>query len=171
MCAESCRATPCRSTDDCKKTVDRASVRCILLFMNTTLSSRGQLVLPPTIRRRDHLRPGQSFEIERIDRGEYRLIAHEPEPNAGLCDWLLACPGKGYFVPTGLMFWPRRSVKAQEQAKRALEVAYTRRILSPYFGIMLSCVSSCMGSVFACATRIRSNGSAWCGGSDSVAAA
>lgn len=67
--------------------------------MNTTLSSRGQLVLPSTIRRRDHLRPGQAFEIERIDRGEYRLIAREPEPNAGLCDWLLACPEKGYFVP------------------------------------------------------------------------
>ena len=67
--------------------------------MNTTLSSRGQLVLPSAIRRRDHLRPGQAFEIERIDRGEYRLIARDPEPNAGLCDWLLACPEKGYFVP------------------------------------------------------------------------
>jgi len=84
--------------DDCNNAVDNASVRCHLIFMNTTLSSRGQLVLPSAIRRRDHLRPGQSFEIERIDRGEYRLIAQEPEPNAGLCDWLLACPEKGYFV-------------------------------------------------------------------------
>lgn len=81
-----------------KIAVDSDNVRRYLTFMNTTLSSRGQLVLPSTIRRRDHLRPGQSFEIERIDRGEYRLIAREPEPNAGLCDWLLACPEKGYFV-------------------------------------------------------------------------
>ena len=66
--------------------------------MKTTLSSRGQLVLPSAIRRRDHLRPGQSFEIERMGRGEYRLIAKDPEPNAGLCEWLLACPEKGYFV-------------------------------------------------------------------------
>ncbi len=59
----------------------------ILRSMNTTLSSRGQLVLTSSIRRRDHLRPGQSFEVERIDRGEYRLVAKEPAPNAGICDW------------------------------------------------------------------------------------
>ena len=42
---------------------------------------------------------GQAFEIERIDRGEYRLSRREPAPNEGLVEWLLACPVKGFFVP------------------------------------------------------------------------
>ncbi|MBT3381266.1 MAG: AbrB/MazE/SpoVT family DNA-binding domain-containing protein [Lentisphaerae bacterium] len=67
--------------------------------MNTTLSTRGQLVLPAEIRRQDDLRPGQEFEVERIDHGEYRLVLREPRPNEGLIDWLLACPDKGFFVP------------------------------------------------------------------------
>jgi hypothetical protein len=33
-----------------------------------------------------------------IDRGEYRLVRIERR-NAGLVDWLLSCPDKGYFVP------------------------------------------------------------------------
>jgi hypothetical protein len=37
--------------------------------------------------------------VERIGRGEYRLIRRQPPHNEGLVDWLLACPGKGYFVP------------------------------------------------------------------------
>ena len=45
------------------------------------------------------IEPGQQFEIERIDRGEYRLVRREPPPNEGLVDWLLACPEKGFFVP------------------------------------------------------------------------
>ncbi len=67
--------------------------------MNTTLSTRGQLVLPAEIRRQDDLRPGQEFEVERIDRGEYRLVLREPRPNEGLVDWLLTCPDKDFFVP------------------------------------------------------------------------
>ena len=66
--------------------------------MNTTLSSRGQIVLPAEIRARDHLRAGQEFEVERIDQGEYRLVLRAPRPNAGVVDWLRACPDKGYFV-------------------------------------------------------------------------
>ena len=67
--------------------------------MNTTLSTRGQLVLPAEIRRQDNLRPGQEFEVERIDRGEYRLVLRGSRPNEGLVDWLLACPDRGFFVP------------------------------------------------------------------------
>jgi len=37
--------------------------------------------------------------VERIGRGEYRLIRRQPPHNEGLVDWLLACPEKGYFVP------------------------------------------------------------------------
>jgi AbrB family looped-hinge helix DNA binding protein len=67
--------------------------------MKTTVSTKGQLILPAEIRQRDNIEPGQEFEVERIDRGEYRLRRREPPPNEGLVDWLLACPEKGYFVP------------------------------------------------------------------------
>ena len=42
--------------------------------MTTTVSSKGQIVLPAEIRQQDDVKPGQKFEIERIDRGEYRLV-------------------------------------------------------------------------------------------------
>jgi AbrB family looped-hinge helix DNA binding protein len=67
--------------------------------MKTTVSTKGQLILPAEIRQRDNIEPGQEFEVERIDRGEYRLLRREPPLNEGLVDWLLACPEKGYFVP------------------------------------------------------------------------
>ena len=63
------------------------------------MSSKGQIVLPASMRRQDGINPGQQFEVERIERGEYRLSATEPPPNEGLTDWLLACPEKGWFVP------------------------------------------------------------------------
>ena len=67
--------------------------------MKTTVSTKGQIVLPAEIRRRDRIEAGEEFEVERIDRGEYRLIRRTPRPNEGLVDWLLACPVKGFFVP------------------------------------------------------------------------
>jgi len=67
--------------------------------MKTTVSTKGQIILPADIRRRDGIEPGQEFEVERIDRGEYRLVRCAPPPNEGLVDWLLACPDKGFFVP------------------------------------------------------------------------
>ena len=67
--------------------------------MKTTVSSKGQLVLPAEIRQRDNVVPGQEFEVERIALGEYRLLRRQPPPNEGLVDWLLACPEKGYYVP------------------------------------------------------------------------
>jgi AbrB family looped-hinge helix DNA binding protein len=67
--------------------------------MKTTVSTKGQIILPAEIRQRDQIHPGQEFEVERIDRGEYRLLRRQPPPNEGLVDWLLACPEKGYFVP------------------------------------------------------------------------
>jgi AbrB family looped-hinge helix DNA binding protein len=39
--------------------------------MKTTLSSKGQTVLPAEIRRLDGIEAGEEFEWERIDRGEY----------------------------------------------------------------------------------------------------
>ena len=79
--------------------LDFSEVRHYLTRMKTTVSTKGQLILPAEIRQRDNIEPGQEFEVERIDRGEYRLLRREPPPNEGLVDWLLACPEKGYFVP------------------------------------------------------------------------
>jgi len=67
--------------------------------MKTTVSSKGQIVLPAEIRRRDRIRPGQEFDVERVDCGEYRLVRRPPSSGDGVVDWLLACPEKGFFVP------------------------------------------------------------------------
>jgi AbrB family looped-hinge helix DNA binding protein len=66
--------------------------------VKTTVSSKGQIVLPAELRRRDGISPGQEFEVERLDADEYRLRRVASSPNEGLVDWLLACPQKGYFV-------------------------------------------------------------------------
>lgn len=67
--------------------------------MKTRISTKGQIVLPAELRHQDAIRPGQEFEIERLEAGEYRLVRSAPRPNEGLVDWLLACPEKGYFAP------------------------------------------------------------------------
>jgi AbrB family looped-hinge helix DNA binding protein len=67
--------------------------------MKTTVSSKGQIVLPAEIRQQDRIEAGQEFDIERVDRGEYRLKRQSVPPNEGVVDWLLACPEKGFFVP------------------------------------------------------------------------
>jgi len=67
--------------------------------VKTTVSTKGQLILPAEMRREDNIEPGQEFDVERIDRGEYRLRRRQPPVNQGFVDWLLRCPEKGYFVP------------------------------------------------------------------------
>ncbi len=67
--------------------------------MKTSVSTKGQIVLPAELRRQDDIEPGQEFDIERIERGSYRLVRRAPTPNDGVVDWLLACPDKGFFVP------------------------------------------------------------------------
>jgi AbrB family looped-hinge helix DNA binding protein len=66
--------------------------------VKTTVSSKGQIVLPAELRELDHIEPGQEFEVERVDRGEYRLVRRPAHANEGLVDWLLACPEKDFFV-------------------------------------------------------------------------
>ena len=56
-------------------------------------------MLPAQIRQQDGIRSGQQFEVERLERGEYRLSRTESSRNEGVIDWLLACPAKGYFAP------------------------------------------------------------------------
>ena len=66
--------------------------------MKTTISSKGQIVLPARFRQLDRIEPGQEFDVERIDRGNYRLRCSAP-PNEGAIAWLLNCPYKDFFVP------------------------------------------------------------------------
>lgn len=67
--------------------------------MTTCISSKGQIVLPSELRRQDGIESGQEFAIERLDRGEYRLVRLTQPANTGLVDCLLACPAKGFFTP------------------------------------------------------------------------
>ena len=66
--------------------------------MKTTVSSKGQIVLPAELRQMDRIQSGQEFDVERLDSGDYRLRRVAPR-NEGAVDWLLACPYKDYFVP------------------------------------------------------------------------
>ena len=67
--------------------------------MKTTVLSNCQIVLPSELRKLDGIEPGQEFEVERLDRGEYKLVRRTARTNEGVVDWLLACPEKGFFVP------------------------------------------------------------------------
>ena len=76
-----------------------AQVRRYLTCMKTTVSSKGQIVLPAEFRQMDRVEPGQEFDVERVDRGDYRLVRRAAPPNEGAIEWLLACPQKDFFVP------------------------------------------------------------------------
>lgn len=79
--------------------LDVGSVRRYLTSVKTRVSTKGQIVLPSEVRELDAIEAGQEFEIERLDRGDYRLTRVQPPPNEGLVSWLLDCPEKDYFVP------------------------------------------------------------------------
>ncbi len=65
--------------------------------METTISSKGQIVLPAPLRERDRILAGQRFDIERLDEGHYLLKRQSPKGTHGMVDWLLACPEKDWF--------------------------------------------------------------------------
>jgi AbrB family looped-hinge helix DNA binding protein len=67
--------------------------------MRTTVSTKGQIVLPAEIRKRDGIEPGEEFTLERVARGDYRLKRMTRRRNKGLVDLLLSCPVKGWFKP------------------------------------------------------------------------
>jgi len=69
--------------------------------MTTTVSSKGQIVLPAGLRQQDGIRPGQEFDVERVDQGEYLLKRRTRRRNEGLVKLLLACPVKGWFKTLG----------------------------------------------------------------------
>ncbi len=67
--------------------------------MTTTVSTKGQIIIPAEIRAQDGIEAGQQFEVERIDSGEYRL-KRKARRNDGLVRLLLSCPVKGWFKPS-----------------------------------------------------------------------
>ena len=67
--------------------------------MKTTISTKGQIVLPAELREADGIVPGEQFDVERIGAGEYRLTRVAPPPNRGVVDWLRSCPSTDWFAP------------------------------------------------------------------------
>jgi bifunctional DNA-binding transcriptional regulator/antitoxin component of YhaV-PrlF toxin-antitoxin module len=79
--------------------LDTIQVRRYLTSVKTTISSKGQIVLPAEFRQMDRVEPGQEFDVERLDRGDYRLVRRAARQNEGAIDWLASCPQKGFFLP------------------------------------------------------------------------
>lgn len=67
--------------------------------MKTTVSSKGQIVLPVALREQDRIGAGQEFSIERLNSGEYLLKRIPVGGSAGIADWLQNCPGREWFQP------------------------------------------------------------------------
>jgi AbrB family looped-hinge helix DNA binding protein len=67
--------------------------------MKTIISTKGQIVLPAEIREQDGIKPGEEFEVERVEQGEYMLKRMKRRRNKGLLELLLDCPVKGWFKP------------------------------------------------------------------------
>ena len=67
--------------------------------MKTLISSKGQIVLPAELRQLDDIQAGQQFRLERLNPGEYLLKREPIGDNAGVVDWLLACPADDWFQP------------------------------------------------------------------------
>jgi hypothetical protein len=49
----------------------------------------------------DRIEPGQEFDVEWVDRGDYRLVRRGAPQNEGAIAWLLKCPYTDFFVPIG----------------------------------------------------------------------
>lgn len=67
--------------------------------MKTTISTKGQIVLPAELREADGIEPGEQFDVERVGAGDYRLTRVAPPPNRGVVDWLRSCPSTDWFTP------------------------------------------------------------------------
>jgi AbrB family looped-hinge helix DNA binding protein len=78
---------------------DSTQVRRYLTYMKTTVSSKGQIVIPAELRQQDHIVPGQQFEVERIQDGEYLLKKVKSQATLSIADWILDCPEKDWFTP------------------------------------------------------------------------
>jgi AbrB family looped-hinge helix DNA binding protein len=90
--------------------VVRSPVRRYLTQVKTVVSTKGQIVLPAELRKRDRIVPGDRLTIERVKAGTYTLTLEAPKGT--LVEWLLACPEKDWFVP------PDRSETTLDWLKR-----------------------------------------------------
>ena len=79
--------------------LDFDRVRRYLTIMKTSVSSKGQIVLPADLREQDRVRPGEQFEIERLGSGQYLLSKSASSDKVGVLEWLRACPEKNWFRP------------------------------------------------------------------------
>lgn len=66
--------------------------------MKTTISTKGQIVLPAELREADGIEPGEQFDVERVGPDGYRLTRLAPPPNTGVVEWLRTCPSEDWFV-------------------------------------------------------------------------
>jgi AbrB family looped-hinge helix DNA binding protein len=86
--------------------------------VKTVVSTKGQIVLPAEIREVDAIEPGQEFEIERIERGQYRLVRLTPQPNEGLVDWLMSSSvASPYLVEHGFSLRDMRASQSGPSGK------------------------------------------------------
>lgn len=56
-------------------------------------------MLPSEFRRMDGIAAGEEFDVERVEPGAYLLRRRPSTAGAGIVDWLLSCPEKGWFQP------------------------------------------------------------------------
>jgi AbrB family looped-hinge helix DNA binding protein len=65
----------------------------------TSISSKGQIVLPAELRKQDKIRAGQKFRVERLREGTYRITRErKATTRKGWVRLLMSCPVKGEFV-------------------------------------------------------------------------
>jgi AbrB family looped-hinge helix DNA binding protein len=69
--------------------------------MRTSISTKGQIVIPAELRAADRIEPGEEFEVDRVGPDEYRLVRLTPPPNRGVVKWLRSCPEHDWFVAVG----------------------------------------------------------------------
>ena len=76
--------------------------------MITTISTKGQLVLPQELRDQLGWSGGDRVQIEPDGEGRVILAKVKAVPNEGLIDLLLACPLKNWNIPRLPRAYPRK---------------------------------------------------------------
>ncbi|MBL9178938.1 MAG: hypothetical protein JNM65_12830 [Verrucomicrobiaceae bacterium] len=71
--------------------------------MTATISANGFIEIPPLFRASDHVQDGQTCDIERLGRGEYRLrVRVDDQPAHSSSSWLdilFDCPVQDWYEP------------------------------------------------------------------------
>ncbi|MCB1227723.1 MAG: hypothetical protein KDK99_18035 [Verrucomicrobiales bacterium] len=70
--------------------------------MTATVSAGGSIEIPEAFRMEDSIREGQVCDIERVGKGEYRIVVSRVaagDDSASWLDVLLDCPVKDWFQP------------------------------------------------------------------------